>query len=249
MYIVEGPSFHLLNKQDIAFSLKKFVFHGKVLIHESKMAATKPEVRHSLASIPDRDVVRNPLTLLSSICWPLFTWFGTARIIATALVHSKLDYCNFLYYRLPSSRINQLQVIPNSFAGAVTKAPRFCHISPVLQSLHWLKIEHRIVYKLISLTYTALQNNSPSYLANKLEIQTNHSTRSASVITLRRPPVKLETGRRSFSSAAPFFWNSYLPSESASLHASNSLTSTPALSRDTFHKQLKTHLFSHSYPP
>jgi len=29
--------------------------------------------------------------------------------------------------------------------------------------------------------------------------------------------------------------------------ASDSLTSTPALSRDTFHKQLKTHLFSHSY--
>jgi len=94
--------------------------------------------------------------------------FGTARIIATALVNSKLDYCNSLYYRLPSSQINQLQVIQNSLARAVTKTPRFCHISPVLQSLHWLKIEHRleprteniIVCKLISLTYTALQHNS-----------------------------------------------------------------------------------------
>jgi len=80
------------------------------------------------------------------------TGFHTARIIATALVHSKLDYCNSLYYRLPSSQINQLQVIQNSLARAVTKTPRFCHISSVLQSLHWLNIEQRIVYKLISLT-------------------------------------------------------------------------------------------------
>jgi len=84
------------------------------------------------------------------------------------------------------------------------------HISRVLQSLHWLKIEQRIFYKLISLTYTALQHNSPAYLANKLELQSNRSTRSASVITLRRPPIKLETGKRSFSSATFFLWNSLL---------------------------------------
>jgi len=140
-----------------------------------------------------------------------------------------------------------MHVIQNSLARAVTKTPRFCHIRPVLQSLHWLKIEQRIVYKLISLTYTALQRNSPSYLANKLELQSNCSTRSASVIILRRPPVKLETGKRFFSSAAPFLWK-FVPTR-IRRPASNSLISTPALSRDTFHKQLKTHLFLHSYPP
>jgi len=123
--------------------------------------------------------------------------FGTACNIATALAHSKLDYCNSLYYHLPSSQINQLQVIQNSLARAVTKTPRLCHISPVLQSLHWLKIEQRIVYKRISLTYTAQQHNSPLYLAKKLE--SNGCTCSALVITLRRPPVKFETGKRSFS--------------------------------------------------
>jgi len=96
-------------------------------------------------------------------------------------------------------------------------------ISPVLQSLHWLKIEQRIVYKLISLTYTALQHKSPSYLANKLELQSNRCTRSASVITLRRPPVKLETGKRSFSSAAPFLCGILYLQESASLLLTHSL--------------------------
>jgi len=67
--------------------------------------------------------------------------FGTACIIATALVHAKLDYCNSLYCRLSSSQINQLQVIQNSLARAVTKSktPRFCHISPFFSHSTGLK--------------------------------------------------------------------------------------------------------------
>jgi len=45
--------------------------------------------------------------------------------------------------------------------------------SHVLQSLHWHKIEQIIVYKLISIAYTTLQQNSPSYLTSKLELQSN----------------------------------------------------------------------------
>jgi len=40
----------------------------------------------------------------------------TASIIA---VHSKLDYCNSLYYNLPKSQINRLQQIRNCLARAV----------------------------------------------------------------------------------------------------------------------------------
>jgi len=34
----------------------------------------------------------------------------------------------------------------------VVKAPKSCHISPILRSLHWLKITERIEYKLLSFT-------------------------------------------------------------------------------------------------
>jgi len=111
--------------------------------------------------------LRNTIVKLLTVCATLYRRirssldFGTVRIIATAFVHSKLDYCNSLYYHLPSSQITNPQ---NSLARAVTKTPRFCHISLIFQSLHWLKIEQRTVYKLNSLTYTALQHNSPSYL-------------------------------------------------------------------------------------
>ena len=46
----------------------------------------------------------------------------------------------------------RLQLIQNSLARAVVKAPKSCHITPVLSSLHWLKITERIECKLRSLT-------------------------------------------------------------------------------------------------
>jgi len=80
----------------------------------------------------------------------------TASTIATSIVHSKLDYCNSLYHNLPKSQITRLQQIQNSVARAVVKAPKSNHITPILQSLHWLKITERIEYKLLSLTYKVL---------------------------------------------------------------------------------------------
>jgi len=35
--------------------------------------------------------------------------FTTAQAIGTSLVHSKLDYCNSLYYGLPNTQLNRLQ--------------------------------------------------------------------------------------------------------------------------------------------
>ena len=75
----------------------------------------------------------------------------TASTIATSIVHSKLDYCNSLYHNLPKSQITRLQQIQNSLARAVVKAPKSSHITPILRSLHWLKINERIKYKLLSL--------------------------------------------------------------------------------------------------
>ena len=89
-------------------------------------------------------------------CIRLYLDFKTASTIATSIVHSKLDYCNSLYYNLPQSQIKRLQNIQNSLACAVTRTPKSSHITPVLKSLHWLKINERIKYKLLSLTYRFL---------------------------------------------------------------------------------------------
>ena len=61
------------------------------------------------------------ITILDSVVAYLDS---TACTIATSGVHSKLDYCNALYYNLPKSQITRLRQIQNSLARAVFKAPK-----------------------------------------------------------------------------------------------------------------------------
>ena len=84
-----------------------------------------------------------------------------ASTIAASIVHSKLDYCNSLYCNLPKSQMNYLQQIHNCLARTVVKAPKSSLVTPILRSLHWLKINERIEYKLLSLTYKVLTTSQP----------------------------------------------------------------------------------------
>ena len=76
----------------------------------------------------------------------------------------------------------------NSLARTVVKAPKSCHITPILRSLHWLRITERIEYKLLSLTYKVLTTTQPRYLHKLISTQRPRSTRSSSVVTVARPP-------------------------------------------------------------
>jgi len=80
------------------------------------------------------------------------------------------------------SHITRLQQIQNSLACAVVKAPKSCHITPVLRCLHWLKITERIECKLLSLTYKVLITTQPPYLYNLISVQPPRSTRSSSLV-------------------------------------------------------------------
>ena len=174
----------------------------------------------------------------------------TACTIATSLIHSKLDYCNSLYLNISSQQLNRLQLVLNSAARAVTKTPKFHHITPHLKSLNWLKITQRIQYKILSLTYKSLQYNKPSSISDLLTIQPTRSTRSSAVVTLQRPsnPSRLKISDRSFYFQAPALWNA-LPHHLRSHSHSSQSHSLLSLAFSQFHKQLKTHLFLHSYPP
>jgi len=77
----------------------------------------------------------------------------TACTIATSLIHSKMDYCYFLLLNLPATQTSRLQLVLNSAARDVTKTPKFHHITPILESLHHLKINERIKYKVLSLSH------------------------------------------------------------------------------------------------
>jgi hypothetical protein len=171
----------------------------------------------------------------------------TAATIGTALVQSKLDYCNSLFLNLPGCELARLQLIQNALARAVFRYSKYCHITPVLKSLHWLRVKERITYKVLSLAYKSITTSNPGYMSELVAVQEPGATRSSKLVTLQRPtiPSRSKLCNRSFRHAVPQIWNS-LPAHLR--RPSSDASSQPALTRDQFHKHLKTYLFGLSYP-
>ena len=84
----------------------------------------------------------------------LITTDATAQVIH-ALIFSRLGFCNSILYNLPSNKIERLQRTQNQAASILTRSPRRNHITPVLRELHWLRINDRIIFKILILTYQA----------------------------------------------------------------------------------------------
>ena len=136
----------------------------------------------------------------------------TTQILVQALVISRLDYCNSLFYGLPSTCLRKLQSVQNTAARLITNTPRFSHITPVLSSLHWLPIKFRIQFKILLLTFKILNNQAPPYLKElvTLKVPTKYHLRSHTdnlLLQLPRKKTKKTLGDRSFEIAAPTLWN------------------------------------------
>ena len=116
---------------------------------------------------------------------------ATAQLIH-ALISIRLDYCNSILYNLPKNSILRLQRIQNQAARILTKTPRRDHITEVRIDLHWLRIEERIVYKLLILTFKAfIDRTAPLYLCELIEqpkSSTNTRTRLANDAFLLKLP-------------------------------------------------------------
>ena len=178
-----------------------------------------------------------------------------AATIATSPIHSRLDYCNSLYYSLPASQLHRFQIIQNALARALSRTPLHFPISPVLHSLHWLKIEQRIQYKIISMTQNLLHSATHFYLYRLLNTQPTRPTCSSNCLSLVHPKLtfRLKFSDRSFRNAAPSLWNK-LPTTLHSLFTeatrANPVPFPPlALSHQQFLKLLKTHIFTLFFPP
>lgn len=81
---------------------------------------------------------------------------------------SRLDHCNALFTGLSKHSIGRLQVIQNSAARVLTGTRKHHHITPILKSLHWLPIQHRIHFKIILLVFKALHGSAHQYIFDLL---------------------------------------------------------------------------------
>ncbi len=100
--------------------------------------------------------------------------YGTCYLVSDAekLVHafmtSRLDYYNALLGGSPASSTNKPRVVQNPAARILNMSRKYDHITTILQSLHWLPIKFRISYKILLLTFKALNGLAPAYLTSLL---------------------------------------------------------------------------------
>ena len=160
-----------------------------------------------------------------------------AEKLVHAFVTSRLDYCNSLLSGCPNKSIKTLRWIQNASAHVLTRAGIRDHISPILASLHWLPVKLRIEFKILLLTYKALNDRAPSYLKDLIvPYYPNRTLRSQNAGLLVVPKIsKSRIGARAFSHQAPLLWN-HLP-----------LSVREADTLSTFKSRLKTFLFDKAY--
>ena len=156
---------------------------------------------------------------------------------------SKIDYCNGLLFGLPDTQLMKLQRVQNACARLVCNSSKYCHITPLLKTLHWLPVKQRIIFKILLIVYKAMHGQAPSYIIELLSLQSHsrYNLRSSRDTLLLELPTffaktKITLGDRAFVCVAPKLWNS-LPYYLRKIE-----------SIDTFKSTLKTHLFKQAFP-
>ena len=159
--------------------------------------------------------------------------------LVTALVHSRLDYCNVVFAGLPACDFQRLQSVLNAAVLLVAGSSRRDHVTSLLRDRHWLPVKQRVEYKLCMMVHRCLYGDAPSYLADLITpsaaATVRPGLRSAASSTVAVPRTTSSLEDRSFAAMAH-------------VHGTNFHYRFVAFfSAATFKRQLKTFLYNHAF--
>ena len=145
------------------------------------------------------------------------------------MVNSSLDYCNSLLYG-----VNKSNRVQNALCCIIFRLDKMSHVTPFLKKLHWLQIQHCILFMYNLLVFKAINLSQPLYLSASIR---SRSLTCSNKLSVSSTHPKKHIGRCGFAVAAPADWNKL----------SQTVSSQQTI--DGFQKQRKTHLFRLAYPP
>ena len=141
-----------------------------------------------------------------SLCYKLLSDIGKirkllsdkhAQMLVQAVISSRLDYCNSLFYGANKNVIYKLQKVQNAAARLVSMRRKRQSVSDVLKNLHWLRVEARIIFKLLTLVFKSVHNLAPQCIVDLIEVRDI----ARSVLHLKH--YQSDHARKSFSYIAP----------------------------------------------
>ena len=123
------------------------------------------------------------------------------EILVHAVITSRLDNCNSLFINTSKANLHKLQKVQNAAARLVIKGNKRTPITETLKNLHWLRVESRIVFKVLLLVFKSLHNLSPKNSKMEFKSSSNRSLLDTKSFN------NTQYGRRTFSYAGPRLWN------------------------------------------
>ena len=148
-----------------------------------------------------------------SHCYKLLKDIGRIRNILSkkhtetlvhAVISSRLDYCNSLYFNMSKSNLYKLQKVQNAAARLVMQKNKRQSTSGMLKGLHWLQVESRIIFKILLIVFKCVIGNCSNNLRIKYKM---HNCRPNDYLMLKTPSCKTKYGERTFDFVGPRLWN------------------------------------------
>ena len=151
---------------------------SNISVGESRISFYK-EVRNLGSWLDNTLSMSTPVSKVASSCF--YYIYNIRRIKNTSLGESvKLSLMLLsrlvltivtLLYGSPPSLLARLQRVQNSAARLIYNVSRTSSSSPLLINLHWLPVKHRILFKILLITYKAIHSLARTLLSSSYKLR------------------------------------------------------------------------------